>query len=195
MREPARAAEHRAPRTVREIEPLMPFRVSQIFGLTILAAGIPISIAYLFDGDDAHATANAAPAPPTRPGYYRYPAIHGDTIIFTAEGDLWSVSSKGGPARRLTSSPGQEVNAAISPDGKTVAFSADYEGPVDVYTMPVAGGLPQRRTWDAGAVVAGWTPDGRVLFRTRRYSTLPDPKLVAVDGEGRRGIFSLSQSA
>src|SRR5690349_3674781 len=106
----------------------------------------------------------------TRPGYYRFPAIHGDTVIFTAEGDLWSVSTKGGPARRLTSSPGQEVNAAISPDGKTVAFSADYEGPVDVYTMPVDGGLPQRRTWDAGAVVAGWTPDGRVLFRTRRYS-------------------------
>ena len=133
--------------------------------------------------------------PATRPGYYRFPAIHGDMVIFTAEGDLWSVSASGGEARRLTSNPGQELNASISPDGKTVAFTADYEGPVDVYTMPVDGGLPERRTWDAGAIAAGWTPDGRILYRTRRYSTLPDPKLVAVDAQGHREVFPLSQSS
>ena len=77
----------------------------------------------------------------TRPGYYRDPAIHGDTIIFTAEGDLWTVSVKGGAAHRLTSNPGHEGGAAISPDGRTVAFRAEYEGPVDVYTMPVEGGF------------------------------------------------------
>jgi tricorn protease len=33
----------------------------------------------------------AADKPESRPGYYRYPAIHGDTIVFTSEGDLWSV--------------------------------------------------------------------------------------------------------
>jgi tricorn protease len=131
-----------------------------------------------------------------RPGYYRYPAIHGDMIIFTAEGDLWSVSAKGGAARRLTSSPGKESHAAISPDGKTVAFSAEYEGPVDVYTMPVDGGLPQRRTWDGNAFVAGWTPDGRVLVRTRRYSTLPDAKLVTIDASsGKKEIVPLAQAA
>ena len=151
-------------------------------------------LAFTFTASLASAL-NADNPPATRPGYYRFPAIHDDTIIFTAEGDLWLTTTKGGQARRLTSSPGQELNAAISPDGKTVAFTADYEGPTDVYTMPVDGGLPQRRTWDSGAVVAGWTPDGRVLFRTRRYSTLPDPKLVAIDSEGRREIFPLSQSA
>jgi tricorn protease len=173
----------------------MPFRVSQIFGLTILAAAIPISIAYLFNADDARATANAAPAPPTRPGYYRYPAIHGDTIIFTAEGDLWTVSTSGGAARRLTSNPGEELHASISPDGQTVAFSAEYEGPLDVYTMPVEGGLPQRRTWDGDAIVEGWTPDGRVLVRTQRYSTLPDPKLVAIRTTGEREVIELAQAA
>ena len=160
--------------------PIAKLRRAFILAATVLLLGLPL---------------NADNASPTRPGYYRFPAIHGDTVIFTAEGDLWSVSVKGGPARRLTSSPGQEINAAISPDGRTVAFSADYEGPLDVYTMPVDGGLPQRRTWDAGAIVAGWTPDGRVLFRTRRYSTLPDPKLVAVDANGQREVFPLSQSS
>jgi len=68
---------------------------------------------------------NAADTGTTRPGYYRDPAIHGDTIIFTAEGDLWTVSVKGGAARRLTSNPGHEGGAAISPDGQSVAFSGE----------------------------------------------------------------------
>jgi tricorn protease len=135
------------------------------------------------------------PAAGTRPGYYRFPAIHGDTVIFTAEGDLWSVSAKGGVAQRLTSNPGQEFGATISPDGKTVAFSAQYEGPLDVYTMPIDGGLPQRRTWDGNAIPAGWTADGRVLFSTYRYSMLPNPQLVAIDANGGREILPLSQGA
>jgi len=141
------------------------------------------------------ATLGAGDKGTTRPGYYRYPAIHGDTIVFTAEGDLWSVSTKGGAARRLTSNPGKEFQATISPDGQTVAFSAEYEGPVDVYTMPVDGGLPQRRTWDGDAIAAGWMPDGRLLVRTTRYSTLPDPKLVAIDASGKKEILPLAQAA
>ncbi len=152
---------------------------------TVVAALLLISAPSVKAGSDAH----------VHPGYYRYPAIHGDTVIFTAEGDLWSVNAKGGQARRLTTNPGREIYAAISPDGKTVAFSAEYEGPLDVYTMPVDGGLPERRTWDGGAAVAGWTPDGRVLIRTQRYSTLPDPKLVAIDSTGKREIVPLAQSA
>ena len=138
---------------------------------------------------------NGADAATMRPGYYRDPAIYGDTIIFTAEGDLWTVSAKGGPARRLTSNPGRETGAAISPDGQTVAFSAEYEGPTEVYTMPVEGGLPQRRTWDGDAAVAGWTSDGRLLVRTRRYSELPDPQLVTIDSRGRREVVPLAEAA
>src|ERR1700683_3245236 len=65
-------------------------------------------------------------------GYYREPALHGDTLIFTAEGDLWSVSVQGGAAHRLTSAPGREGMAKLSPDGQTVAFYAAYEGPGEV---------------------------------------------------------------
>ena len=68
----------------------------------------------------------------TRRGYYRSPAVHGDTIVFTSEGDLWTVSVKGGAAQRLTTAPGMESMATISPDGKTVAFRANYEGPGEV---------------------------------------------------------------
>ncbi len=114
-------------------------------------------------------------------GYYRFPALHGSTVVFTAEGDLWTVDLAGGEARRLTSHPGQETRASISPDGREVAFSADYEGPTEVYVMPLAGGLPRRLTWHGEpALVAGWTPAGEVVYATRHFATLPDHQLSAV---------------
>ncbi len=131
----------------------------------------------------------------THRGYYRNPAVHGDTIVFTSEGDLWTVNLKGGTAERLTTAPGTETMPAISPDGKTVAFLADYEGPNEVYTMPITGGLPQRRTWEADAAPAGWSPDGRLMIATSRYSTLPGDRLVLVDAQGKREIVPLAEAA
>ncbi len=131
----------------------------------------------------------------TRRGYYRYPAVHGDTIVFTSEDDLWTVNIRGGAAQRLTTAPGTETRATISPDGKTVAFLADYEGPHEVYTMPLAGGLPQRRTWEGSASPAGWAPDGRLLIATGRYATLPGEELALVDDRGRREMIPLAEAA
>jgi len=130
-------------------------------------------------------------------GYYRYPAIHGDTIVFTAEGDLWSVNGRGGLARRLTSHPGTESHGAFSPDGRTLAFTAEYEGAEEVYTMPAEGGLPRRRTFDGGsAEVRGWTPDGKVLYATEGFSTLPDYQLASIDlHSGEQTVLPLSQAS
>src|SRR5205807_10035758 len=136
-----------------------------------------------------------APVPATR-GYYRFPAVHGDTVVFTAEGDLWLATLRGGVATRLTTHPGPETNAAISPDGATLAFSATYEGPTEVYTMPIAGGLPTRRTWEGGALVVGWTPQGQVLYATRAYSTLPNTQLATIDlPTGARSVVPLAQAS
>ena len=131
-----------------------------------------------------------------KPGYYRFPTIHGTTIVFTAEGDLWTVEMDGGTARRLTSHPGMEAFAEISPDGNTIAFSGEYEGATDVYTMPTAGGVPVRRTYDGGARVVGWTPGGKVLYATARYSTLPYSQLLILDiGSGKAEPVPLAQAA
>ena len=81
-------------------------------------------------------------------GYYRYPNVHGSTLVFAAEGDLWKVPLSGGQAVRLTTHAEEERYPFFSPDGKTIAYSASYEGPVEVYTMPVAGGLPMRWTYE-----------------------------------------------
>jgi tricorn protease len=136
-----------------------------------------------------------AQVPEGRSGYYSSPSLHGETIVFSSEGDLWTVSVHGGAARRLTTGSGIEDKARISTDGKTVAFSADYEGPREVYTMPVGGGLPQRLTWDGESEPEGWAPDGRLLIAATRYSTLPETEMVLVDGHGGHEIVPLAQAA
>jgi tricorn protease len=130
-------------------------------------------------------------------GYYRFPAIRGEVVVFGAEGDLWQVARAGGVAARLTSHPADESYPALSPDGTTLAFSAAYEGPTEVYTMPVAGGSPVRRTFDGGgARVVGFAPDGALVYSTRRYSTLPDTQLFRLDlGTGERTPVPLAQAA
>jgi len=142
----------------------------------------------------AHAQSASAPGPL---GYYRYPTLHGDTVVFVAEGDLWSVAIDGGLARRLTTHLEVEDHPAISPDGKLLAFTASYEGPAEVYTMPLAGGLPTRRTYTGEwARVEGWTPDGRLLYATAHYATLPSTQLAALDlATGRSELLPLAQAS
>jgi tricorn protease len=96
--------------------------------------------------------------------YFRFPAVRGDTVVFTAEGDLWRTAVAGGKATRLTTHPSSETHAAISHDGKFVAFTASYEGAQEAYVMPVEGGLPKRISFENGGVtVLGWTAQGEVL--------------------------------
>jgi tricorn protease len=131
-------------------------------------------------------------------GYYRQPALHGDTLVFVAEGDLWKVGIQGGVATRLTTHPGTEELPAISPSGRHVAFVGRYEGPEEVYVMPLTGGRPERITYDAGHVTfVGWTPGGEVLYSTNRYSTLPSHQLVTADPRhpGSPHLVPLAQAA
>lgn len=102
-------------------------------------------------------------------GYLQFPAHNGRTLVFAAEGDLWSVPLAGGTASRLTSGEGDELHPRFSPDGEWIAFSASYEGSSDVYVMPAGGGSPTRLTFTSGRDdVIGWTADGRsVLYSTR----------------------------
>ncbi len=130
-------------------------------------------------------------------GYYRTPDIHGNTVVFSAEGDLWKVSLSGGLAQRLTTHAEQERWPAISPDGKTIAFSASYEGPTEVYTMPISGGLPVRWTYESDfSYVNCWTPDGKIVYDTRAFATLPDRQLVTIDTKTKqKNIIPLSQAS
>ena len=70
----------------------------------------------------------------------RQPDIQGDHIVFVYAGDLWTLPRSGGVAQRLTTHEGLEIFPKLSPDGETVAFTAEYDGTQDAYTIPYAGG-------------------------------------------------------
>ena len=124
-------------------------------------------------------TGPSAQAPEAR--LLRFPAIHGNQVVFTYAGDLYTVAATGGVARRLTSDVGFEMFARFSPDGKSLAFTGQYDGNTEVYLMPSEGGVPKRLTWTAtlgrddvsdrmgpNNIVIGWKDDTHVLFRSRR---------------------------
>ncbi len=119
--------------------------------------------------------------------FFTYPTIQGDRIVFTYESDLWTVAAAGGVASRLTTFPGTESFAKLSPDGKWIAFTASYDGAAAVYLMPAEGGAPVRLTYNpGGAQVIAWTPDGaKVVFRSMFENVVGrDPNLYAVSVKG-----------
>ncbi len=114
----------------------------------------------------------------------RFPTIHGENVVFCYAGDLYTVASTGGIARRLTSHEGYEMFPRFSPDGKHIAFTAQYDGNTEIYVIPAEGGEPVRLTYTAtlgrddisdrmgpNNICMGWTPDGKhIVFRSRMHS-------------------------
>jgi tricorn protease len=100
------------------------------------------------------------------------PAVSASQIAFSYAGDLWTVGREGGDASRLTAGAGLESYPVFSPDGKSIAFAGEYEGNLDVYLIPAAGGVPVRLTHHPDPdVPVGWTPDGKqIIFRSTRHS-------------------------
>jgi tricorn protease len=114
----------------------------------------------------------------------RFPSISGNNVVFSYAGDLYTVPVSGGMARKLTNDVGYEMFSHFSPDGKTIAFTAQYDGNTEVYTIPAQGGVPVRLTTTAtlgrddisdrmgpNNVVLGWTPDGKnIIYRSRKQT-------------------------
>jgi tricorn protease len=127
----------------------------------------------------------------------RFPDLHGDKVVFTYAGDLWTAPVGGGLAARLTAHPGLELFAKFSPDGQQIAFTAQYDGDEQVYVIPSSGGEPRQLTfypargplpdrWGQDNQAYGWSPDGKsVVFRSMREGwTMTDTRLYTVAAEG-----------
>ncbi|HYL28065.1 MAG TPA: PDZ domain-containing protein [Candidatus Nitrosotalea sp.] len=99
-------------------------------------------------------------------GYYRYPSIAGDRILYVCEDDLWSAPAEGGRGTRLTVSFGSCSFPRLSPDGELVAFISTDEGNPELYVMPAGGGEPLRLTYLGASVASatGWSADGSEIY-------------------------------
>lgn len=130
----------------------------------------------------------------------RFPATNGNDVVFSYAGDLYKAPLQGGEAVRLTSHIGNEIFAKYSPDGRTIAFTGQYDGNTEVYSIPATGGSPTRLTYTAtnerddlgdrmgpNNIVMGWTPDGKnIIFRNRIGDGFPG-KLWTVEKDGGMG--------
>ena len=127
----------------------------------------------------------------------RFPATNGSDIVFSYAGDLYKVSVRGGEAKRLTSHAGYEMFPRFSPDGKTIAFTGQYDGNTEVYTIPADGGEPLRVTYTAtnqrddvgdrmgpNNIVTAWTADGAKIVYRNRIGPGFSGKLYTVAKEG-----------
>src|SRR5258708_5827915 len=138
-----------------------PALFASFFSLTlILIAGLSSAV-------------RAANGPATR--LLRSPSVSATQIAFAYANNIWTVERSGGSARRITSFQGLTSNPHFSPDGKWLAFSAEYAGNIDVYVVPSEGGEPKRLTWHPGPdTVQGWTAAGKsALFTSTRATWAP----------------------
>ena len=103
---------------------------------------------------------------------FRFPDVSKTQIVFSYANDLWVVSKDGGTANKISSPPGVEIYPKFSPDGQTLAFTANYDGSRNIYILPVQGGVPFRLTEHGYSDrVVDWTPDGKnILFASSRES-------------------------
>ena len=111
----------------------------------------------------------------------RFPSTNGQEIVFTYGGDLYKAPLSGGEAKRLTSHVGYEMLARFSPDGKSIAFTGQYDGNTEVFLIPSEGGEPKRLTYTAtnsrddlgdrmgpNNMVLTWSRDGKhIVYRNR----------------------------
>ena len=114
---------------------------------------------------------------------FRFPTINGNRVVFTYAGDLYTVSKAGGVARKLTNDVGYEMFSHFSPDGKNLAFTAQYDGNTEIYMMSAEGGVPKRLTYTAtlgrddisdrmgpNNIVMTWRDNQSVIYRSRKKS-------------------------
>ncbi|HNC25183.1 MAG TPA: DPP IV N-terminal domain-containing protein, partial [Opitutaceae bacterium] len=142
----------------------------------------------------------AAETAPSTSKLLRFPATNGSQIVFSYAGQLYTVGAAGGTARRLTDGPGYAIFPRFSADGRQLAFTAQYDGNTEVYTMPADGGVPQRLTTSAtldrddladrmgpNNIVMGWKHTANeVVFRSRWRSFNPfigEIDTVGLDGD------------
>lgn len=127
----------------------------------------------------------------------RFPSTNGSEVVFSYAGDLYKAPINGGEAKRLTSHIGYEMFSKFSPDGKVIAFTGQYDGNTEVYTVPSTGGEPLRLTYTAtnarddigdrmgpNNIVMGWTPDGKDIIYRNRIGSGFTGRLYLVNNEG-----------
>ena len=119
-------------------------------------------------------------------GYFRFPSIHNDNVVFVSEDDLWIININNPIARRLTSNYGNVTSPLISPDGKTIAYIGQEDGNTEIFTMPLNGGQSKRITYEGGIIsnISAWK-DNNIYYSSslsNAFGRTFDLRIVSAKG-------------
>jgi tricorn protease len=146
-------------------------------GLSLCAAALLLAAGYARAADALRLANHPALSP------------DGKTLVFDWDGDVWSVPTTGGVARRLTHHPARDREPRFSPDGKHLAFISERSGSPQVHIMAAGGGTPKQVTYHtAGCSLQEWCPDGRhlLLNATRDHFWRHPERFFLLDAEARQ---------
>ena len=120
-------------------------------------------------------------------GYYRFPTIHNNHLVFVSEDDLWSYKLNEEKLSRLTSNYGAVSTPSLSPNGKNIAFVGSEDGDAEIYVMPSSGGPAKRLTYLGSMLkVVGWKNNNEILFASNHampFARMSDIFSVNIKGE------------
>ncbi|HRJ50386.1 MAG TPA: hypothetical protein PKU91_07625, partial [Phycisphaerales bacterium] len=136
--------------------------------------GCLVALAGLACGWSSSSAGQAGGENQPSPTMMRFPDISATQIVFVYANNLWIAPREGGVALPVATPPGAEGFPRFSPDGTSIAFSGNYDGSRDLYTIPVTGGVPTRVTHHPSAeTLCDWSADGRLVFLSNGMAGLP----------------------
>ena len=139
--------------------------------------------------------------------WLRQPVVSpdGQSIVFSAWGDLWRVDAAGGVAIPLTVDDAWDGHPVWSRDGSQIAFASDRFGDLDVFVMDADGSNLSRLTYhSAGDYPSDFSPDGSaVLFSSARGDTVESsyfptgalPELYQINVSGGAPVMVMTNPA
>ncbi|HEX8748921.1 MAG TPA: protein kinase [Pyrinomonadaceae bacterium] len=103
--------------------------------------------------------------------------------------DIWIMNADGTNRKQLTGGAGQNIEPAVSPDGRYIVFTSTRASTVDLWRINMDGGNPVQLTKGMYGVNASFTPDGRYVVFTSGARGPQRIWKIAVDGGSPTGIF------
>jgi uncharacterized protein YjdB len=117
----------------------------------------------------------------------------GSRIVYTAipkggQAQLYGLRPDGNPPQALTAGTSANQAAAVSADGKTLAFVSTRDGNQEIYTMPIEGGEARRVTrTEQRESHPRFLPGGDLLFATERGGRSRGSRVLRLAGAAGEG--------